>query len=79
MDIIILTRTTRIIMLRSIYACWLFNLALCYIIICYIVNDVLNGHNNEQVIVLLGCDNPQFQDQRIQTVLNYTQIQLAEF
>jgi len=53
------------------YVHWLFNLVLCYIVICYITNEVLNGQHNGQLIVLLGCDNPRLQDQRIQTVLNY--------
>ena len=46
---------------------------LCYILLYSMSNIVLYPivHLNNEVIVLLGCENPRLQDQRINSVLTY--------
>jgi hypothetical protein len=47
------------------------NLIICYIILCYMVGVMLIGPEKTKIIVVLGCDNSQIQDQRVQSVIHY--------
>ena len=40
-------------------------------ILCFLIKIWIISHKNTQIIVLLGSNNPQIQNQRVKTVLNY--------